>query len=165
MRVNSNNPVGKVAVAATLAGSLILAGAADLLRRLEGFSADPYLDSALVWTDCYGNTKGVDPKKPRSKAECEALLNSEVSRIAKLILQDNPSIPAGPLAASISFVYNVGDGAYRASTYRKYLRAGQWDPMCLQLHRWVYITLGGKKVKLKGLENRRAEEYKVCSGT
>lgn len=108
----------------TLAGAVALA--VGLLMPLEGRHKDGvYVDIAGVLTDCYGNTKNVRKGFIRSEAECKALLNGEAERIGTYIIKDTPTIPKEVLAATISWSYNVGDGAYRSSTLRKHLKAEQ----------------------------------------
>lgn len=146
--------------AAVLAGSLGIA--TGLLASLEGYSPTPYVDVAGVLTDCYGNTHNVKRGSVRTKQECDALLHNEAARIGQMLLKDQPKHDIKSLASGISFVYNIGDGAYRSSTYRKKLLAEDWEGACKEMNRWVYITQGGVKVKSRGLENRRKQEVKLC---
>lgn len=150
--------------AGALAGAVTLA--VGLLVGLEGLHPDGvYVDIAGVLTDCYGNTKNVKRGWIRSEAECKALLEGEAERIGTYIIKDVPNIPESVLAATISWAYNVGDGAYRSSTLRKRLHAGDWWAACDQMNRWVYITdpKTKRKVVSKGLVNRRTQEYAVCT--
>ena len=150
--------------AGALAGAISLA--VGLLVGLEGRHPDGvYVDIAGVLTDCYGNTKNVKRGWIRSEAECKALLEGEAERIGTYIQADVPDIPESVLAATISWAYNVGDGAYRSSTLRKKLQVGDWWAACDQLNRWVYITdpKTKRKVVAKGLVNRRVQEYAVCT--
>lgn len=148
----------------TLAGAVALA--VGLLIPLEGMHKDGvYVDIAGVLTDCYGNTKNVKRGWVRSEEECLALLNGEAERIGTYIIKDVPNIPKEVLGATISWAYNVGDGAYRSSTLRKKLKVADWWAACDQMHRWKYITdpRTGRKVVAKGLENRRTVEYALCT--
>lgn len=133
-----------------------------ILVELEGYESKPYYDIAGVLTECYGNTKGVDINKPKTLEQCTALLNEESSRIGLMLIKDTPYHTVGTLASGISFVYNIGDGAYRSSTYRKKLQEDKLVEACNEMNKWVYITQSGKKVKSKGLQNRRAKEVEVC---
>lgn len=60
-------------------------------------------------------------------------------------------------AVIISFVYNIGVSAFRASTMFKLLQAGKIDKAGLELKKWVFA--GGKR--LKGLINRRNDETEL----
>ena len=56
--------------------------------------------------------------------------------------------------ALVSFVFNVGNNAFRDSTLVKVLNAGHFDQVPTQLRRWIRDN--GKIVK--GLINRREKE-------
>lgn len=152
----------------TLAAAVALATAA--LVGLEGLPTDkdgfakPYLDVAGVLTDCYGNTKNVTWQSKRTVEECRSLMTDEAYRIGSYIIKDQPNVPVSVLAATISWAYNVGDGAYRQSTLRRELIAGRYMNACNQLPRWVYVTdpRTKRKVVSKGLVNRRKEEKALC---
>lgn len=143
-----------------LAGAVALA--VPLLVLLEGYPGGVYVDVAGILTDCYGNTHNVSVGYTRTQAECEALLTTEVGRIGKMLIDDVPNHNVYTLASGISFVYNVGDGAYRGSTYRRRLKASDFASACYQMERWKYITVDGVKVVSKGLVNRRAKEVELC---
>lgn len=63
-------------------------------------------------------------------------------------------------AALISFVFNVGQGAFRESTLLKKLNAGDYQGAADQLLRWDKATnpKTGRKVRLAGLTRRRRAE-------
>jgi GH24 family phage-related lysozyme (muramidase) len=76
-------------------------------------------------------------------------------RIRKLVVADLGSGSCESLqVALISFIYNVGEGAYRRSTLRKYLLKKDLAQVMKQLSRWV-IAEG--KVS-QGLVKRRGAE-------
>lgn len=128
---------------------------------LEGREHKPYADVVGVLTVCDGHTgKDIVPGKTYSDAECDALTQKDLQRIAG---QVDPYIrvPATETqkAAIYSFAYNVGASATINSTLLKKLNAGDPAGACDELKRWVYA--GGKK--WKGLMNRREVEYMVCN--
>lgn len=133
----------------------------DLVSTFEGYSSNPYLCPAGVWTLGYGTTrypegrrvKSHDPNCIVSQAEmwlCHELGKAEQSviRYCKVYLNDMQR------AALASFVYNLGSGAFRASTLRRRINSGDWDDVPYQLSRW---NKGGGRV-LRGLVIRRAAE-------
>lgn len=150
------NKVGLATGAAALAASALVG--------LEGgYTGGPYLDSAGVLTDCYGNTKNVSRDLVRSQAQCQALLNGEALRIGNHILTlTTKPISTQTLASYISFTYNVGDSAFRTSTLLKLHNQGRYREACEQMRRWVYVTVLGVKIKLQGLFNRRDKEVRLC---
>lgn len=145
-----------------LAGAV--AAAVGLLTVLEGNPGKPYYDIAGVLTECYGNTKGVDPNVIKTEEECRELLQDEAYRIGKIVVQDNPNAPVSVVASGISFTYNVGDYGYRRSTFRRELRRGNYEAACESLRMWDKFTdpgTGRLKVS-KGLQNRRDKEVELC---
>jgi len=146
-----------------VAAGAAAAVAVSLLAGLEGYTGGPYLDSAGVLTDCYGNTKNVRRDLVRSQAQCQALLEGEALRIGdKILTLTTKPVSTPTLASYISFAYNVGDAAFRGSTLLKLHNQGRYREACEQMRRWVYVTVAGIKVKLRGLVNRRDAEVKLC---
>ena len=83
---------------------------------------------------------------------------SFVKALVKVPLNENQ------FSALVSFVFNVGQEAFRKSTLLKLLNAGDYDVVPAQLNRWVYGTVNGKKTKLGGLERRRNAEGLLFMG-
>lgn len=141
-------------------GGGAIAIAAAVIPSLEGVEHKPYQDVVGVWTVCYGHT-GADiiKSKTYTEAECQALLNKDLRKVANQIdpLIKRP-IPDNTRAALYSFAYNVGTGAFRQSTLLKKINAGDTVGACNELRRWTYA--GGKQ--WKGLMNRREIERDVC---
>jgi len=146
-----------------IAAGAAAAIAASLLISLEGYTGGPYLDSAGVLTDCYGNTKDVRRSLIRTQPECKALLDGEALRIGdKILTLTTKPVSTQTLASYISFAYNVGDAAFRNSTLLKLHNQGRYREACEQMRRWVYVTVRGVKIKLQGLVNRREREVALC---
>ncbi|WP_336803598.1 lysozyme [Erwinia aphidicola] len=141
-------------------GGGAIAIAAAVIPSLEGVEHKPYQDVVGVWTVCYGHT-GADiiKRKTYTEAECQALLNKDLQKVANQIdpLIKRP-IPDTTRAALYSFTYNVGAGAFRQSTLLKKINSGDTAGACNELRRWTYA--GGKQ--WKGLMNRREIEREVC---
>ena len=66
----------------------------------------------------------------------------------------------GEFDAFVSLAFNIGGNAFCVSTLAKKANAGDYLGACEELNRWVYF----KGKKLKGLENRRAQELRMCKG-
>lgn len=62
--------------------------------------------------------------------------------------------------AWVSFIYNVGAGAFCQSTAAKLLNQGRYAEACDQMRRWVLVN--GQQVQ--GLVNRRERERRACLG-
>jgi lysozyme len=127
-----------------------------LIQLAEGLSLVAYKCPAGIWTRGYGHT-GTDVKAGLmiSEAHAEELLLDDVqeakdavNRLARVSLTHNQ------FSALVSFVYNVGEGAFRSSTLLRKLNAGDYLGAAEQLLRWN--KAGG--VVLGGLTARRKAE-------
>ena len=65
------------------------------------------------------------------------------------------------LDAFVSLAYNIGINAFCNSTLVKKLNAGDYSGACEQIMIWDKF----KGKPLKGLTNRRSEEYRTCRGS
>lgn len=130
------------------------------IKQWEGLRLEAYQDQAGVWTIGYGHTgEDVYEGLTITKAKANKLLVSDlawaieaVESLVKVDLTDNQ------FGALVSFVFNVGTGAFRGSTLLRKLNSGDYDSVPKELARWNKITVGGKKVTNRGLVNRRAAE-------
>ena len=121
---------------------------------------DAYRDIVGVWTNCYGNTIGVDPSKRMTAQECERLLQGDIA--ARLQVMDKcitRPLTVNQWSAVLSWSYNAGTSAACRSTLVRKINEGQpSEAWCPELLRWN--KAGGRVVK--GLTNRRQAEMKVC---
>jgi lysozyme len=146
----------------------IPATALDLIKRFEGYhrrlpdgSAAPYLCPAGVWTIGWGSTRGPDGapiirmSPVMTEAECAALLWRDVRLFASGVEQAvKVPLMDGQFGALVSFAYNLGVGALRASTLLRRLNGGDYQAAADQFGLWV--NAGGRR--LPGLVTRRAAE-------
>lgn len=144
--------------AIAIAAALITGSNGD--DGLEGVKYQPYRDVIGVWTVCYGHTgSDVMLGKTYSETECRALLNKDLTAVARQI---NPyirvEIPEATRGALYSFVYNVGAGNFKTSSLLRKINQGDIHGACNQLRRWTYA--GGQQ--WKGLITRREIEREVC---
>lgn len=130
------------------------------IERFEGKKLKAYLCPAGVWTIGIGSTENVKKGMIISDVDAYIRLENDIEKILKLIngvikvpIIDNQA------AALVSFIYNVGGGAFKKSTLLKLLNKGQYDAVPAQLMRW---NRAGGKV-LPGLTRRRAEEAALWS--
>jgi lysozyme len=152
----------------TPAGKRSLSGSgAKFIGRHEGFRSKLYNDPAGHATIGYGHLVHHGPINGSEPAEFKRGLSRE--RALDLLQEDaatacaeiNRSVKV-PLEqhqfdALVSFVFNVGTGAFRDSTLLRELNAGKYDEVPTQLNRWV--KAGGRT--LQGLVNRRKSEGKL----
>ncbi len=133
---------------------------ASLIGYFEGTSYTPYKDVTGVWTNCQGNTHGVDPHKVMDKLSCSGV-DADNRQAALNHLYSTVSVPLtrNQQVAFADFIYNEGSGSFDKSTMRTYINTGNLPEACRQLLRWTYA--GGKMVG--GLINRRGAEYTLCT--
>ena len=147
-----------------------------LLRDLEGVRSEAYTDVAGLWTIGVGHLltkeeldtevlqisgKKIPWRQGLSSEDIDALLRQDLIPLFAFV-EKTVKVPLTPgqRIALVSFIFNVGRGAFKGSTLLGNLNAGGYDTVPDQLYRWVYA--GGKQVK--GLINRRRKEIEVwCS--
>jgi len=142
--------------------------AVDLVAEFEGFRTDAYLCPAKVWTIGYGATRWgngqpvVKGDGPITEDAARRLLRQDLEAAARA-LDALVMVPLaeGQRAALISFIYNVGRGAFARSTMLVHINAGRMDSAASEFTRWV--KAGGQV--LPGLARRRAAEAKLFRGS
>lgn len=130
----------------------------ELIKRFEGFRANPYVCQAGKWTIGYGHTNGVTrDSRPVSREDAEGLLREDLMRVTDGLDGIVPeSLTQGQFDALCSFCYNVGVPAFQNSTLRKVIDRNPHDHARIrsEFMRWVYV----KGSKSDGLAKRRAAE-------
>lgn len=81
-----------------------------------------------------------------------ASIETELKKLIKVPLNSNQA------AAVTSFVFNIGIPKFKTSTMLKLINEGKLKQASLELPRWKYITLNGKKIVSQGLLARRLRE-------
>lgn len=150
--------------AAVAAIAAAVAIATPLAQRWEGYRGEAYLDPAKILTQCYGETRDIDPSRIYSKDECAIKMRERMRKdYAPLILDCVPSFiePANRFAfgASIDASYNAGPAAFCRSPMAKAFNAGDYAKGCDAFVGW-YET--ARKVWYRGLHNRRLDERATC---
>ena len=129
--------------------------ALDLIRQFEGLRLAAYKCPAGVPTIGYGTTRGVKMGMTVTKDEAEKLLQADVTpfsdRINKLV---KVKLNQNQFDALVSFVYNVGSGAFADSTMLKLINQSLLDDAANQFIRW---NKANGEV-LTGLTRRRMTE-------
>ena len=133
-----------------------------LIKDVEGFSAVPYQDVAGIWTIGYGHKiLETDPYYPYgpvreiSREHAEMLLIADLWN-AENCISRNVKVPvtANQYDALVSFIYNIGCGAFSSSTMLKKINANQIEDAGEEFKRWIYAN----KKEVAGLVTRRARE-------
>lgn len=128
----------------------------DAVKKFEGFDSNAYWDATgRVWTIGWGRTWQVAQGDVTNReAEHEWLVNylAELRDQIRGLLR--VEITEMQEEALISFVFNVGIGAFAGSTLLRKLNLGDRYGAAREFDRWVHSG----DVVLKGLVTRRADE-------
>jgi lysozyme len=131
-----------------------------LIKKHEGRKLTAYLCPAQKWTIGYGNTYHLDgtPVKKGdtiTPEQADQYLEITVGRIKAGLKSFNLDLTPNQTDAVVSFIYNVGIGAFANSTLLKKMRVNPNDPTIRnEFMKW---NKAGGKV-LNGLVRRRTDE-------
>lgn len=134
----------------------------NIIKKYEGFSPVPYRCPAGVMTIGYGHAIRPGETFTRiTEDQAEILLAADVIK-AEQAIDKYVKVPLtqGQYDALVSFIYNVGSGAFSRSTLLRKLNRKDYSGAAGEFSRWVYAN----SRKLKGLINRRQEEMEVFNG-
>jgi len=141
----------------------ITVGALALLMALEGLRLMPYQDIAGVWTDGYGNTENVVPGRRITREKADADLQRHVQKFTQVVIDTlGPDVPQGMLDSFVLLTHNIGESRFRSSTAVAAYKAGDYSGACLYAMRYNKATVKGKKRVVRGLADRRYQEYNLC---
>ena len=144
----------------------------DLIKRFESLHdgdpntplLEPQRDPVGIWTIGWGSIWDLEGKRvtahtaPITHDQAEVLLQREVGRHAVGVDRYlDIWLPDLSFAAVVSFAYNLGVGAFRASTLRRRINSGNWWDVPHQFSRW---NKAGGRV-LRGLVRRRRAEAEL----
>lgn len=137
----------------------------QLLKELEGFRSNPYLDGAKVPTIGYGSTYYKNGARVTlndvaiSQFEATELLEDLLLHFERTVdCYTRDDISQNEFDALVCFAYNVGGGAFKKSTLLKKVNAKASDEeIKAQFLKWVNVS--GKPNA--GLINRRIKEVNL----
>jgi lysozyme len=132
----------------------------NLIKEFEGCRLKAYKCPAGILTIGIGHTGTVNGKPITAdmtitELMAETLLAIDLQKFEKCI-NDNVKKPLtqNEFDALVSFVFNVGTGAFEKSSMLKLLNSGHMPLAAGQFDRWIYA----KGKVLNGLKKRRAAE-------
>jgi len=151
--------------------ALVGAGAAAILATIvpgfEGTRLIGYRDPVGIPTKCMGDTRDVVVGRRYTAEECRVSLEEQLVLHAGPVMACVPGLAGRTYqaAASVSFAYNIGVGAFCRSTAARRFNTGDWRGGCRAFNeddagRPQWVTAAG--VRLPGLVRRRAEERALC---
>lgn len=153
----------RTAIAALVLSAMALAG----IATSEGYRADAYIPvPGDVPTVGYGTTTRPDGSPVQmgdttTPERALLALAKNADRFAQVVRRCAP-VPMHQYEFDVfsGFAYNVGEGAFCASTLARKLKAGDYPGACRELLRWDKVQ--GRTVR--GLTLRRQREYQQCLG-
>lgn len=128
----------------------------DLIKDFESLRLDAYKPTPDdVWTIGWGHTTGVKRGDTIDEEEARYFLRRDV-KWAEYGLTQHCRVPLtqGQVDALVSFIFNLGAGAFKKSTLLRQLNKQDYQGAHDQLLRWVYQG----KTELAGLVRRRKYE-------
>lgn len=138
----------------------------ELIRHLKQFEGkrlkaykDPGSKNGEPWTVGYGHTSDsfyyVQPNSQITDAMADKLLEHDAAEAQAIVRKlVKVKLSRWQEIALTSFVFNLGEGAFKKSTLLRKLNAGDYASVPGELAKFVYND--GKK--MQGLVNRRAAE-------
>lgn len=149
----------------------------ELIKKFEHFMPNKYNDQAGHCTvgygtlihhgNCNGDASEASYANGITEEKATELLMERVNSTEKVINDTvTVTLNQNQFDALISFVYNIGTGAWKGSTCRRLLNQGQYESVPTEMKKWIKVRgKGGVKVDSKGLINRRAQESALFTKT
>jgi lysozyme len=131
-----------------------------LIKAFEGCRLKAYQDGGGVWSIGYGETLGVVEGMVWTKEEVTERLNARLAYFLRNVYLKCPQLflePSERVAACVSLAYNIGLGAFGASSVCRYTRNREYEKASKSFLLWDKDN--GKVVK--GLTNRRIKEREL----
>lgn len=130
----------------------------NLIKKAESLRLEAYKCPAGVPTIGWGHTKGVKMGQKITKQQAEKLLKEDLNKMASVVKKHvKVEINQNQFDALVSFVFNVGEDAFKNSTMLNLINQKDFKGASKEFQRWVHAD--GKK--LEGLVVRRENEKKM----
>jgi len=130
----------------------------DQIKSFEGFRAMPYQDVVGKWTVGYGHLMvegdGCVVGSPITMGQATELLRKDLHTAEQAVNACGVELEQNEFDALVSFVYNLGVGAFQRSTLLKLIKSGNKTAASGEFPKWSMA--GGKEVP--GILKRRHAE-------
>ena len=135
----------------------------DLIKNFEGFRADQYKDSGNIATIGYGHAlRPGESFVHISPEDAEKLLKEDVAIAERYIQRRLGYIhKQNEFDALVSFIFNIGVGAFEGSSVYKFLKLKEQALALLWWAKWIRDNRG---IVMPGLVARREKEIRVFNG-
>lgn len=152
-----------------LAGALTIGASVLVSVALkEDYRGTAYPDPATrgaPWTLGFGETKGVrqgDVTTPtRALVKLAQSLDGYAAGVARCV---GVPLSQGEFDASLSLAYNIGVAGYCNSSVARRFNALDYWGGCMAILQYDKARIDGTLQRMRGLANRRWEEYNTCIG-
>jgi lysozyme len=137
----------------------------NLIKMFEWYKSKSYLCPASVVTIGWGSTMYTDGRKIKlgdtiNEQQAEELLMWELKN--KSTALHGLTLNQNQFDSLVSFVYNLGVGAFAKSTLRKKILINPSDAAIkAEFLKWNKARVGGELIELKGLTRRREAEAEM----
>ena len=134
----------------------------NLIKMFEGYKPKAYLCPASVVTIGFGSTMYTDGRKIKlgdtiNEQQANELLMWELKN--KSIALHGLNLNQNQFDSCLSFIYNLGIGAFTKSTLRKKILINSNDTTIKdEFLKWNKARVNGELMELKGLTRRRIAE-------
>lgn len=130
----------------------------NLIEKFEGKKLQAYVCPAGVVTIGIGHTKTAKIGQTITNEQAYELLKQDVREAENAINFENLKLTQNQFDALVSFVFNVGVGAFKRSTLLKKAKVNSNDStIASEFDKWVLV----KGVKSSGLISRRQAEKEL----
>lgn len=131
----------------------------EQIKSFEGFRSMPYQDVVGKWTVGYGHLMipgdGTVQGSPITMGQATELLRKDLHTAEQAVNSCGVEFEQNEFDALVSFVYNLGVGAFQRSTLLKLIKTGNKVAASGEFPKWSMA--GGKEVP-GILKRRRAEQ-------
>jgi lysozyme len=116
----------------------------EQLKTFEGFRSMPYLDTANKLTVGYGHLMvpgdGLVEGSPITMGQATQLLRQDVGTAEDCVNSAGLDLTQNEFDALVSFVYNLGCGAFKRSTLLKFLQAKNKLAASGEFPKWSMVS-------------------------
>lgn len=134
----------------------------EFIKREEGFVPRAYKDVAGVWTIGYGHTGGVKCGDVITEKKGEQYLREDVRTAENAVNVQRLPLNQCQFDALVSFVFNVGIGAFERSTLLRIVKQNSNDARIKdEFAKWNKARVGGVLKPVSALTGRRQREAKM----
>lgn len=135
-----------------------------IIKTGESLQLHTYRDPAGIKTQGWGHTgSDVQMGQTITEAQAENLLIGDISHAATAVYGATHDVPTtdNQFSAMTSLAFNIGVGAFRASTVLRMHRAEKYQAAGDAFLRWNRAHVDGNLVVLRGLTKRREQEREL----